>query len=136
MKQRCHNPDDAAFERYGAKGTFVCEEWMYDFLAFYNHIGPRPTPDHSIDRIDSRDGYRSGNVRWATSKEQSTNRPSWVHVIEFRGERLTMTDWAIRVGIGRKTLYDRFENGWTIEDALTTPKLRHAADRKKAPSPR
>jgi hypothetical protein len=43
-------------------------------LEFFADVGPRPSPQHSIDRIDSNDHYRVGNCRWATPKEQTHNR--------------------------------------------------------------
>lgn len=37
-------------------------------------IGPRPSSDHSIDRIDNDKGYFPDNVRWATWSEQQSNK--------------------------------------------------------------
>ncbi len=73
MKQRCHNENDPAFGRYGGRGIAVCEEWRATFPAFFAHIGPRPSRQHSVDRMDNDRGYEPGNVRWATAKEQQNN---------------------------------------------------------------
>lgn len=75
MNVRCGNPKHKDYPRYGAKGIFVHEEWQHSFQSFYSHIGPRPAGT-SIDRIDTRGNYVPGNVRWATSSEQSRNRTS------------------------------------------------------------
>jgi len=74
MKARCHNPNNPKFLDYGGRGIFVCDEWLYDFPAFYDHIGPKPSDAHSVDRINNNLGYQPGNVRWATAEEQANNR--------------------------------------------------------------
>ena len=59
---------------YWDRGIRVCEAWQNDFMAFYNHIGPKPSPELSLDRIDNDRGYEPGNVRWATRSQQMKNR--------------------------------------------------------------
>jgi len=59
---------------YINKGITVYDEWLTDFQAFYEYIGSRPTPKHSLDRIDNDGNYEPGNVRWATKSQQSINR--------------------------------------------------------------
>lgn len=74
MKNRCHRPTTSNYERYGGRGIRVCEEWRKSFMPFYQHVGDRPTPYHSIDRIDNNGHYEPGNVRWATVEEQVSNK--------------------------------------------------------------
>lgn len=71
---RCTNPKATSYPRYGGQGVTICDAWRNDFTVFYAELGPRPTPQHSIDRIDGHRGYESGNCRWATPKEQTANR--------------------------------------------------------------
>lgn len=73
MWARCTNPHSQAFRHYGARGITVCERWR-DFPAFAEDMGLPPSPRHSLDRIDNDGHYEPGNVRWATSKEQTANR--------------------------------------------------------------
>ena len=74
MRQRCHNPNQPHYERYGARGIAVCDEWRQSFGAFLADMGEPPTDGHSLDRIDNDLGYSPSNCRWATAKEQRANR--------------------------------------------------------------
>ena len=78
MKIRCvAKPGDRNYIVYGARGITVAKEWTSwenGFVLFLEHVGKRPTPKHSLDRIDTNGNYEPGNVRWATSKEQCANR--------------------------------------------------------------
>jgi hypothetical protein len=83
MKSRCLNPKREDFEHWGGRGVQVHPEWIPDFMAFYEHVGPRPSPKHSLDRIDNAGHYEPGNVRWATVLEQHRN---------MRNTKLTLSD--------------------------------------------
>jgi hypothetical protein len=74
MKSRCSNENVESFQWYGARGIKVCEEWAESFEAFFEHVGRKPGPEYSIDRIDSDGDYEPGNVRWATWTEQARNK--------------------------------------------------------------
>lgn len=61
-------------EYYGDRGITVCDQWRASFVNFLADVGPRPSDQHSLDRIDNDKGYEPGNVRWATASEQAQNR--------------------------------------------------------------
>ncbi len=74
MIVRCENLRSTSYLRYGARGITVCQRWRESFEAFLSDVGPRPSPSHSLDRIDSSGNYEPGNVRWSDAATQSRNR--------------------------------------------------------------
>jgi hypothetical protein len=83
MLQRCYNPTDKSYRNYGARGIGVFQEWQESFAAYRDYteaqLGPKPSPSHSIDRINNDRGYEPGNIRWATRAEQAQNRRKFSH---------------------------------------------------------
>jgi len=120
MKARCYSPSSAAYYKYGARGIVVCERWRI-FETFLADMGKRPSPRHTLDRIDGTKGYEPGNCRWATPQQQQLNLKNNVR-IEFDGKSLTAGQWSRIVGLDEKTITSRYRQlGWTAEDALTLP---------------
>ena len=118
MIQRCHNPKNTAYERYGGRGVSVCDEWRKDFAAFLQHVGKRPSKLHSIDRINNDVGYCPGNVRWATAKEQSRNKRSCI-MIEHNGTRMVLKDYCRAVGLSYHTAQYRLHVlGWDLSKTI------------------
>lgn len=117
-KDRCLNPDSQAWPRYGARGIKVCDAWLNDFPAFFEHIGPRPSPEYSLDRYPNNDGnYEPGNVRWATDKQQKRNT-SKNRLIFVLGEQMCIAEAAERFNVRYKFLAKRISRGWSPERAL------------------
>jgi len=97
IKARCLNPHHRAYPDYGGRGVTIQESWIKDFIAFFEHVGRRPSSKHSLDRRNNSLGYQEGNLRWVTSKEQNNNRrPHRKHGVKVH--RPTRTD-------GRPTNY-------------------------------
>jgi hypothetical protein len=121
IKVRCSNPNlQERWKKYGGRGISICEEWRNDFAAFFAHVGLRPSPKHSIERVCNDGDYEPGNVRWATAQEQARNRRTTLK-LTWRETTKSAAEWANFVGIPTYLLYSRLKRGWTIERSLTEP---------------
>lgn len=120
MIRRCHDPKHGAYYRYGARGITVCEEWRNSFDRFLQDMGPKPSPTHSIDRVDNSRGYEAKNCRWATKKEQAWNRKTNT-LVTHAGQTKPVSQWAYEVNMPPECLRNRLYYGWSVEDALTFP---------------
>lgn len=78
MRQRCNNPTGRDYPDYGGRGIKVCSRWDH-FILFLHDMGLRPSPEHSLDRINNDGNYEPSNCRWATKSEQMSNRRSYTH---------------------------------------------------------
>ena len=121
MKARCNDPKHKAYKRYGGRGLAVCDQWLYSFENFLADMGKRPSPEHSLDRIDNDLGYSPNNCRWATRLEQANNQ-STNRRITFNGKTQTVTEWAREMGLTEGMLRSRLDLGWSVERSLTEKK--------------
>ncbi len=123
IKARCNIPTHKAYKWYGARGITVCDRWLdkkEGFQNFLQDMGKRPGKEYSLDRIDNNKGYCKENCKWSTMKEQTNNRRS-NRVIEYKGERHTMSEWSDITGIGYAVIKERIYANWSTEEVLTTP---------------
>lgn len=74
MIGRCETDTNTSYHNYGARGITVCERWRSSFDNFLADMGERPSPKHSLDRIDVNGNYEPSNCRWVTKEEQMRNR--------------------------------------------------------------
>lgn len=109
---------------------------------FLDDMGPRPSPSHTVNRIDndgnyacgkcdecSRDGLAKSNCEWATKMEQSNNTRKTIW-LTMNGQTDSLQNWARKTGISHITLRSRvLELGWSHEKALTTPTRKDASNR-------
>ena len=118
MNRRCSSPSDLDFHRYGGRGINVCGRWRESFAAFFADMGPRPSPEHTIDRIDNNKEYSPENCRWTTWTVQHRNRRD-NRLLTFDGRTLCLAAWAEETGVGYQVIHGRLARGYTIEQALT-----------------
>lgn len=126
MRERCRNPKNREYHRYGGRGIDVCDVWLNDFQAFYDwamengYDETAPRGQCTIDRIDNDGNYCPENCRWTTAKVQANNTRR-TRFIELDGEKHSVTEWARRLGINQSTLNMRINKyGWSEEKALRT----------------
>jgi len=105
-KDRCTNPRNRRYHRYGGRGIKMDPVWATDYTKFYADMGQRPSPRHSLERLDANRGYEPGNCVWATCAEQNRNTSRNVF-IRRNGKRYVMKDLALAVGIKPNTVVGR-----------------------------
>jgi hypothetical protein len=124
MLARCYNPNHTSYPDYGERGITGCDRWRYS-LENYNTdiaaiLGPKPSPDHTIDRIDYNGNYEPSNIRWATKKEQQRNTRRNIR-LTHNGQTKCIAEWAEVLNMSIRTLYSRYRLGWFVENILNKP---------------
>lgn len=126
IKRRCLNKNDKRYNNYGGRGIKVCDRWlsfinfrddMYQsYLEHYNKFGKNT----SIDRINNNGNYEPNNCKWSTQREQCNNKNNNV-LITYKGETLTIKQWANKLNISNTTLWNRLNTlHWSVKKSLTT----------------
>lgn len=110
MQTRCLNKNAHGFTNYGDRGISICQRWMDSFENFLADMGPRPSPTHSIERIDNDGNYEPSNCRWATDKEQANNKRNNVKVT-IDGVTKYLSAWAHQFGVQISTASLRHKQG-------------------------
>lgn len=120
MKNRCNNPKSEVYNRYGGRGICVCDEWLKDFKNFAEWAKCNGYNDTlTIDRINVNGNYEPCNCRWISRQEQNLNRRN-NHLLEYNGEKKTISEWAKIYKLKPSTLQKRISVwGWSIKKALT-----------------
>jgi hypothetical protein len=119
MLSRCRNKNHKQFSDYGGRGISVCERW-HVFANFKTDMGERPEGG-TLERESNDGDYEPNNCRWATRKEQNSNRRNCIYV-DCDGERTTLKEYCRRKNIKYRPTCKRIRDyGWTISDALSVP---------------
>lgn len=117
MIQRCSNRKHIMYYRYGGRGIQVCDRWK-DFPSFYADMGKKPSPGHSLDRIDSDGHYCPENCRWATKHQQANNTSRNVYVT-IEGRTATVSEWCKLLLINKPNrVYEKLARGIEPRRAL------------------
>ncbi len=123
MRGRCYTKTLPKYKDYGGRGITVCERWG-DFNLFYQDMGPRPSPDHSLERMDNDGPYSPQNCKWATQQEQIWNRRV-TRFHEYNGQKLTARQIYNTIKnppVQFRTFQMRItQHGWPISKAISTP---------------
>lgn len=125
IRRRIIDKSHKDYPRYGAKGlTFDWKDYhsfktdMYQ--PYLDHCKKFGKSNTSIDRIDGAKGYSKENCRWATIKEQASNKKT-NRYFTYKGKTMIIADWAREIGCSRQALRYRLENGLDIGTALKMP---------------
>ena len=106
IKRRCFNPNDKGYPNWGGRGITVCDRWKNSFQNFFLDMGSRPTPKHSIDRIDNDGDYCPENCRWSTDVEQANNKRT-NRLITIACVTLTIAQWEKEMGFNKNIIWWR-----------------------------
>ncbi len=126
--RRCYKKDNASYPKWGGRGIRVCKRWRDSFDSFLQDMGRRPSPKHSIDRIDNDGDYKPSNCRWTTNKVQSNNRRNTIW-LKYHGQTLSISMWADKLKLPRRLLYGRYLRGCSVKDILDRPARKYAVHR-------
>ena len=124
MIERCVNPKCKSWKNYGARGIIVCHAWRNDYRTFLRDVGRRPTPKHSIERINNDGNYEPGNVRWATATEQALNTRK-NHRVTIGGKTRSLTEWGRIFKIHPNTLRGRVRANLSANEITSRYNLHH-----------
>lgn len=118
MKSRCLNSKTPDFPDYGGRGIQVCEQWL-TFTNFFEDMGARPSPLHTIGRLDNDGNYEKNNCEWVTNEEQQNNKRTtvWVRV---EGELMSLAMAIRRLGLKENRIRARIRRSSSPQDAITS----------------
>ena len=116
MRRRCDYQSSPSYHLYGGRGITVCKRWN-SFENFLADMGEPPI-GASLDRYPNNNGdYKPSNCRWASPKEQSTNRRD-SRIIKYNGISLCLRDWERKLSLGYGTIWRRLNRGDSVERAM------------------
>jgi len=124
MINRCHGYSKMS-KAYKDRGIKVCDRWRESFGDFIQDLGCRPSPEHTLDRIDVNGNYTPENCRWATNQEQAYNKTN-TRIIEFNGKSMNILEWSKETSIPTEVISSRVDKRWSPQKILTTPVRKQA----------
>jgi hypothetical protein len=123
MVARIKKPYNPSYAHYKSRGIDIHPDWLGEggFERFEEHIGKRPSMEHTLDRIDNDGNYEPGNVRWATRLEQANNKSN-TRYLNIEGEMVPIQDVARKYNVDRTTISKRIKGGKSIPESLSPPR--------------
>ena len=123
IKKRCYNKNEKHYFQYGGRGISVFPDWIPDFIKFRDYIigeiGHRPTPKHSLDRINNDGNYEPGNVRWLDASGQCRNTRKRMVFLYWAGRKISVDDFCKHFGLTKKSVVDFLnknrKRSWELE---------------------
>ncbi len=112
MKKRCYNPNAINYKDYGGRGIKVCKRWLHSFPNFFADLGKRPSPTHSLDRINNNRGYSPPNCRWTKTAQQNRNQRKTRRLV-FRGKKYCAYEFARYLGVHGSTVLRYLNKSWS-----------------------
>lgn len=128
MRQRCLNPKLPNYHRYGGRGIKICEQWN-SFEVFIEDMGKKPNKYRSLERRDNNGNYEPANCYWADIDQQENNKERTVR-LEYKGESLSLAQWARKLGMTYHQIRARYRMGWDTESILESPKGIYHVERR------
>lgn len=120
MKQRCHNPNNVFYYRYGERGIKVCKEWLSGYNVFYKWATNNGYQQGlQIDRIDNNGNYEPSNCRWVSPKQNTDNR-NITRMLTYNGKTQTIADWSRETGIPITTIRNRIAKGASGDELFSS----------------
>jgi len=116
MIMRCYNPKKERYKNYGGRGITVEDRWRV-FNNFKLDMYDGYTKGLSLERIDVNLGYFRSNCKWIPIKDQSLNKSNSIRV-NYLNEVYTVTELALKFKIKPRTLYNRIESGFSIDQCV------------------
>lgn len=116
MIQRCTKKRHPAYSNYGGRGIKVCRRWLASFQNFLDDMGVAPK-GFELDRINNDGNYKPSNCRWATRRQQATNKRS-NHKVTINGETMCVAEWSRRSGVPAWAILRRLRRGWSVKVAV------------------
>ena len=126
MNQRCYNPKNNKYRRYGERGIKVCEQWKENNIFGFENFNSWALENGykeglSIDRIDNNGNYEPSNCRWIDNKTQCRNKNNNI-VVEYKGEKHCLKEWCEILNLPYTTIFLRIKRyNFSIERAFETP---------------
>lgn len=123
IKQRCFNKNCKSYHNYGGRGIRMYGSWANNYESFYHWaMQSGYKKGLEIDRIDNNADYCPSNCRFVNRDTQANNKRN-VKLYTLNGVAKSLPQWCREYEQDYYVVRQRvYKLGWTIEDALTTPK--------------